>query len=249
MMISYRPLSSSLALLTLLGVAGQGLLSCDEDPFATLSVVDAGAHPDSGRGGAGPSPSTGGGGAGGYRSPGQVELDGGVAGNSAVALDGGPLEPFDSGDGCAPTTLFRDADGDAYGDVSEQRTGCPEPGWVTQSGDCRDDNPLVHAGQVEFFGVGYVDADQPGGVSFDYDCSGAEDADASNTPPSGEPRCDVLALLTCIGSGYSSASGREGPGIGPLCGSRVRVDCVARVVIGCGSVATDLPEEEAFRCR
>ncbi|MGE0789688.1 MAG: putative metal-binding motif-containing protein [Sandaracinaceae bacterium] len=48
-------------------------------------------------------------------------------------------------DGCAPTTYYRDADGDGHGVEGDTRTACdmaPE-GYVTASGDCDDGTPDV----------------------------------------------------------------------------------------------------------
>ncbi len=47
-------------------------------------------------------------------------------------------------------TLYRDADGDGYGDPAVTQSTCFSPaGWVTQAGDCDDTRATVHPGGVE----------------------------------------------------------------------------------------------------
>lgn len=41
-------------------------------------------------------------------------------------------------------SLARDADGDGYGDGSHVELRCPADGWVADSCDCDDSDPLVH---------------------------------------------------------------------------------------------------------
>lgn len=216
-------------------VGGGGAEGMADGAAGSPSPSDAGASASSGQGGAG---------AGG---PVHEELDGGAAG-SASDLDAAASEPLDGGDACVPTTLYRDGDGDSYGDISESRVGCPGPGWVPQAGDCHDGNALVHPGQTEFFGVPYADPNGPSRVSFDYDCSDTDDADPTNSPSTAAPAClEIADTAECAGSGYVSGT-REGPGIEPLCGSRVRRDCVVLTLLGCTASDTNVPVEEAFRC-
>jgi hypothetical protein len=214
------------------------------------SPAGAGGTPP---GGAGSGHSGSGGNAGvGGSSPlgGQGGLDGGGTGGSDD-LDAGPPALVDGGpDGCVPTTLFRDRDEDTYGDVTTTGEGCAQLGWVTRAGDCRDDIALVNPGQQGFFGEGFVDQNKPGDISFDYNCSGTEEADQTNTPPTGEPNCaDILDPLSCMGTGYLPVAARAGTGIDPLCGSRVRRDCVVVQVLNCAPSDTDLTAQDAFRCR
>lgn len=204
-----------------------------------------GAH--SGNGGSGGDAGVGG------SSPvgGQGGLGGQGGGGGAGDEDAGPPVLVDGGpDGCVPTTLFRDRDGDTYGDVASMGEGCSQQGWVTRAGDCRDDLPNVNEGQDGFFGEGFVDQNKPGNISFDYDCSGTEEADQTNTPPTGEPNCaDILDPLSCMGTGYLAVAARTGNGIGPLCGSRVRRDCVVVQLLNCAPSDTNLTVQDAFRCR
>ena len=54
-------------------------------------------------------------------------------------------------DSCAsPATLYRDADGDGYGNPHDSQMTCANPpGWVALAGDCDDSNPSVHLGAPE----------------------------------------------------------------------------------------------------
>ncbi len=91
-------------------------------------------------------------------------------------------------------TLFRDADGDGYGESTDRREGCdPEPGWVWDSTDCDDTEAARFPGNPEVcdgldndcdFEVDegvlvllYVDADGDGHgdpETMDYGCEGLE---------------------------------------------------------------------------
>jgi len=100
--------------------------------------------------------------------------------------------PFSS---CA-TTLYRDADGDAYGDGKLSKTACDGTlsGYVGNKGDCNESDPDAHPGQLEFF-------DQPtsGTQSFDFDCDGKETGeypdlvDCRKEPPD------------CVGEGWEGS--------------------------------------------
>jgi phosphatidylglycerophosphate synthase len=45
--------------------------------------------------------------------------------------------------------VYRDADGDGYGDPNDSDSDCPEEGWVTDNTDCDDTNPDVNPGAIE----------------------------------------------------------------------------------------------------
>lgn len=175
-------------------------------------------------------------------------LGGGGAGGTSD-LDAGSGGPPDAADGCAPTTVYRDRDGDSFG-AGEAFVGCVQPGWVDNDADCGDDEPLAHPGQEGFFGDGFDDPSKPGIKSFDYDCSGVEEVDPENSPATGEPRCDEIGdLLACMGDGYMPDVDRTGEGINPLCGSRIRRRCVVQTLLGCTGSDSRLASEDAFRCR
>jgi hypothetical protein len=160
--------------------------------------------------------------------------------DASVILDGGP-------DGCVPVDLYRDRDDDGVGDTAKHAFGCIRAGWVEIAGDCRDDIVDVHPGQLEFFGTGFPDPLQPGGVSFDYDCSNTEETAISNSPAVAAKNCQGLSLLglACEGSGYQKTAREPGAGVNNLCGSQVVVDCVTS---GLSCVPRDLAVQERFKC-
>jgi hypothetical protein len=63
--------------------------------------------------------------------------------------------------------LYADADGDGWGDSSITASGCPEPGWTDQPGDCDDGDADAHPG---------MPSDMCDGV--DSDCDGDVDEDS-----------------------------------------------------------------------
>ena len=150
-----------------------------------------------------------------------------------------------------PITYYRDTDGDGFGRYTEMMLSCPPPptGWSATGGDCRDDLPNVKPfisgwpNPPLYAGSGYADAGKPQGVSFDYDCTGAEEADPANSYGL-EPDC---ALLNCTGVGYVAVNpSRNGPGIDPRCGSMTLTRCNGNL-LNCKSLpeATTIP----YRCR
>ena len=155
-----------------------------------------------------------------------------------------------SADACMPVSVFRDQDGDGYGDTEEGSFRCPAPGWVTEPGDCRDDQPDVFPGQLEFFGEPYPDPAKPEDVSFDYDCVGGEQADPLNAPSTPAP-ANCADILNCTGSGFLPASPpRSGIGIEPRCGSILLRTCVQPGgILTCGARDDELAENRAFRCK
>ena len=64
-------------------------------------------------------------------------------------------------------TIYADADSDGWGDDAISMTGCPGAGWVTEAGDCDDDDPQVNPGQP---------IDSCDGI--DTDCDGDIDEDS-----------------------------------------------------------------------
>jgi hypothetical protein len=156
----------------------------------------------------------------------------------------------------APTTFYRDRDGDGFGSTDEHVLACTAPqsddagSWVTQPGDCRDDLPDVKpfkAGSPDppkYSGVGYSDPVRPQGISFDFDCSGIEIADPSNMYGAAQP-CGNLST-NCGQIGYlPAAPARNGPGVNPLCGSTTLRICAAQGLNCVERTAQTTP----FRCR
>jgi len=151
--------------------------------------------------------------------------------------------------GCTPVPLFRDQDGDGFGSTleTEQAFGCPTPGWVTVGGDCADGvatpfNPvdLAYPGQTGFFFMGYT-ANQ-GGLSFDFDCSGEEEADDTNLPFEAAPDCSLGA---CGASGFRLEE-RPGTGVDSRCGSEIIVSCAPA---GPRCRTDEAPTSAPYRCR
>jgi len=89
----------------------------------------------------------------------------------------------------SPATLYRDLDGDGYGDASLSRRTCDgesPDGWVAPPGDCNDGNVNIHPGAVET--CNFVDDDCDGQTdvsSCDYDGDGVVVAD--NCPSDANP--------------------------------------------------------------
>ncbi len=80
-----------------------------------------------------------------------------------------PLKPAGA---CPPTTWYRDADGDGYGNPSVTQSSCTQPaGYVANNTDCYDGNILAHPGQTNYYTTNRGDG------SFDYDCNGTWDQD------------------------------------------------------------------------
>jgi hypothetical protein len=175
-------------------------------------------------------------------------------GDTSVGSDtGGSADAF-----CGePVTYYKDNDGDGFGNDSETMAACVPPGlhWATVGGDCRDDLPAVKpfkAGSPDnpaYSGTGYSDPNQPQGVSFDYDCSGTEDADPSNSYGV-EPDCSNV--LNCTGVGYVAVNpSRTGPGIDPYCGSTSLKRCMLLVANGGPALCSSTLEVTMtpYRCR
>lgn len=223
-----------------LGDAGAGGSGPDASQTEPAGGTGSGASGAAGNAGVGGNSALGG----------QGGIDGGGAGGSDD-LDAGPPQLVDGGpDGCVPTTLFRDRDDDTYGDVQEPGEGCPQPGWVTRAGDCRDDLPLVNVGQDGFFGEGFVDQNKPGNISFDYDCNDVEEPSPNNNTNEVPPdMCPGLGLL-CEGTGFLPANEppRTGSGADKRCGSIMRRDCQVDG-LGCSPVDTPVDESLRFLCR
>jgi hypothetical protein len=108
--------------------------------------------------------------------------------------------PFSS---CS-TTLYRDVDGDTYGDAALTKTACDGTisGYVDKKGDCDDSDADAHPGQTEFF-----DRPTKGTQSYDFDCDGQEtkeypDLEACKKEPP-----------NCVGEGWENTvpgCGQEG---------------------------------------
>jgi hypothetical protein len=161
--------------------------------------------------------------------------DGPVSADAMDATDSATQDGSDAWRGDAtcsePVTYYKDDDGDGFGSNVGAILSCTFPGnqWSVLGGDCRDDLSNVKPFSVGspdpplYSGTGYADPNKPQGVSFDFDCSGTEQADPSNSHGN-EPDCSKL--LNCTGIGYVPVNpSRTGPGINPLCGSTTLRRC------------------------
>jgi hypothetical protein len=143
------------------------------------------------------------------------------------ALDAGHHDasvPHDAGHDaghCTPVTWYADQDGDTYGNDKQTESACSKPAgaWVQRGGDCADNENLVHPGQTNYFGTPFTLA---GKDSFDFNCSGQEDAKPGQNAA---PQCSgIMVLANCAGSGYNKTS-RTGTGINAYCGSSTLTVC------------------------
>ncbi len=170
---------------------------------------------------------------------------------SAGGGDAGSGTPPPVPDGGCAGRIYRDADGDSVGNALDFIEGaCPELGWVSQPGDCRDDLATVFPGQIEFFLLPFVEELAPGGISFDYDCSGTEEP-APGTNLAALPDCSGLGgVLACpTGSGFVPFSPpRSGDNIDPRCGSNLRRACVGPA-LSCAAEDIAVADQAAFRCK
>jgi hypothetical protein len=166
--------------------------------------------------------------------------EGGAAGSESPAAGAGGVSSTDPdvGEvdaGCTKVQIFIDRDGDGYGSAAagDSKFDCLVPGWVAVGGDCLDavvtaDNRAnqVHPEQTEFFLDGYPLPDQPGEVSFDYDCSSQEEGDPNNSKAGAAGDCD--AATTCTAASGIVPTDRSGPKVNSLCGSKTIQLCLGQ---------------------
>jgi hypothetical protein len=174
-----------------------------------------------------------------------------VVGRGGVFVGGdnsGVITVTNDDSGCTLVRLFRDRDGDGFGSNASEDViaGCPPmAGFAREGGDChdapstmRDPSGDVFPGQTRFFTVGYPG---PNGVSFDYDCSGSEEADPGPEFVSAPTDCEARGVLSCsqVIEGYLAlGDARSGPGVSSLCGTRERATC-SNVGTDCASLRID----------
>jgi len=175
--------------------------------------------------------------------------DGGAPPDAAQAAVGGATTSDAGMAACTPQLLYPDADGDGVGSTSGAELRCAVPDWVGTPGDCRDDLSDVFLGQSRYFSVSYPEPTHTDGISFDFDCDGTEVPDPTNLTLAPVPNCAGLSV-TCNERGYLPvASGRNGPGIEPRCGSNLLRQCVPSQLLGCVAEDLILAEDARFRCR
>jgi hypothetical protein len=134
---------------------------------------------------------------------------------------------------CILVQLFRDWDGDGFGS-GEGEPRCPSDGWVPQGGDCLDTDDShaldVHPGQRDFFSEGYPRPGQPSEISFDYDCSGVEEADPANSDAAGGDESDCAAASPGFACGTLNG---VLPAPAPRSGASVNAQCGSKTVLFC----------------
>ncbi len=168
---------------------------------------------------------------------------GGTAGAAGAAGAAGELGSGGEAGACTESAWYPDGDGDGFGRSTTHVLACnaPEPGtWSHAGGDCNDDDDAVFPKEPDFQAAGYPVGS---GTSFDYDCSGKEEADPSQLGAA--PTCASLSVLNCSGSGFA-ATGRTGDGVNPICGSKTILKC-AQSGLSCAAVSSQV--QDGVRCR
>jgi hypothetical protein len=121
---------------------------------------------------------------------------------------------------CSPLPhWFKDADNDGVGGSTSMQSCAAPAGFVSVGGDCLDSNSDVKPTQLQFFATPYINA--AGATSYDYDCSGIEEASGQ------EPRFSGTCNGTCDNYGAlpNRVTRAAGAGIDPYCGSTARGYC------------------------
>lgn len=73
-------------------------------------------------------------------------------------------------------TFYPDKDNDKFGDTTKPKQACkPPPGYVSQPGDCDDNNKDTFPGQKNYF------ATKRSNGTYDYDCNGKDDREYSSS--------------------------------------------------------------------
>jgi hypothetical protein len=111
---------------------------------------------------------------------------------------------------------------------------------VNRAGDCHDLNPAVNPGHTAFEGTSYTKVG--GGISYDWDCSGAETGDPTQPTFNG---CPAL-LAECVATLRHVATGRTGTGVNAFCGS-VTVTSCSVVLLACLQGAN--VSADPYRCK
>jgi hypothetical protein len=138
---------------------------------------------------------------------------------------------------CSAPSYYIDEDGDGFGAGSAV---CPTLGagpYAARAGDCNDHDSRAFPGTTAFYSSPYRLAD--GGLSFDYDCSGAEEQNPGPAYEISSGPCTELAPGGCSGGGYLPDPARTGL-TNPFCGSTYGRGCLPGPS-GCTETSRVLP--------
>ena len=134
---------------------------------------------------------------------------------------------------CTEQVLYRDEDGDGYGDPLSPISACPGlAGYATQAGDCDDRNPQVHPGATEL--CDHLDNNCDGRVDdgFDIGIQCSVQVDACHQV-SGTSQCRANGSgAEC--TGVTALHDTSAPGI--VCPGNAVVECPA--IASSGGIAT-----------
>jgi hypothetical protein len=128
-----------------------------------------------------------------------------------------------AGGSCA-TNFYLDADDDGWGGDTLACSPGPTGTWVTETGDCDDQNPTVYPNQQNYFAAPY-NPSSGGEASFDYNCDGEEEMQGAERTSTGT--CTPAAVgNSCDGTGYLPADpARVGTDLNSYCGSTRYLTC------------------------
>jgi hypothetical protein len=109
-------------------------------------------------------------------------------------------------------TFFKDNDGDGYGQTGSTTCTPTKPaGYAVDSGDCDDNNAMVHPFQNAYFTTALADG------GFDYNCDGVSSLDPTYNCADGLAGCNVCSATACTGGpGYDGGTPACG-GSGAFC--------------------------------
>ena len=219
-------------------------MAAEHRPAALATAAEVRAR-SGGSGGSGATAGTGGSSGSGGNSGRGGNPDGAGGDTTSTGGAGGMQNTGGTSVCSSPTTFYPDTDQDTFGRSTGTVTGCTAPAngnWSIAGGDCDDNQKDVFPKQPTYFGSSY--STSGGNHSFDYDCSGVEEAAPSQ--PGAAPSCSSLLGIGCTGTGYVPTT-RSGPGVNQLCGSTTKVTCMYTGLAACtASVVSDVA---AYRCR